>query len=184
MLAIHPNARTTPAVRRNRPLDRALGCPGRALRRLRRDRPQVARARQGRLAAKQLEGMSWAEAARLADMERQALRDAASRYNAEGFAGLHDRPSRGGPAPHLLAPHGGPPRSRWAGRDPWENLLDILIREILQPSVRRPSGVVFSQHVRDSIGVDILRLGQQPVGLLEVSDRLLVQAAFGEPARL
>lgn len=39
-----------------------------------------------------LEGHSRAEAARLAGMERQALRDAVTRYNAEGLAGLHDRP--------------------------------------------------------------------------------------------
>jgi transposase len=42
--------------------------------------------------ANALEGMSRAEAARLAGMERQALRDAVVRYNAEGLAGLHDRP--------------------------------------------------------------------------------------------
>jgi transposase len=39
-----------------------------------------------------LEGMSRAEAARLAGMERQALRDAVVRYNAEGVDGLSDRP--------------------------------------------------------------------------------------------
>ena len=39
-----------------------------------------------------LEGESRAEAARLAGMERQALHDAVVRYNAEGLAGLHDRP--------------------------------------------------------------------------------------------
>ena len=39
-----------------------------------------------------LDGLSRAEAARLAGMERQALRDAVVRYNAEGLAGLHDRP--------------------------------------------------------------------------------------------
>lgn len=39
-----------------------------------------------------LEGMPRAEAARLAGMERQALRDAVVRYNAEGLAGLVDRP--------------------------------------------------------------------------------------------
>ena len=39
-----------------------------------------------------LEGTSRAEAARLAGMERQALRDAVVRYNAEGLAGLNDRP--------------------------------------------------------------------------------------------
>lgn len=42
--------------------------------------------------ANALEGASRAEAARLAGMERQALRDAVLRYNAEGLAGLHDRP--------------------------------------------------------------------------------------------
>lgn len=41
--------------------------------------------------ANALEGMSRAEAARLAGMERQALRDAVVRYNTEGLAGLHDR---------------------------------------------------------------------------------------------
>ena len=38
-----------------------------------------------------LEGMSRAEAARRAGMERQALRDAVVRYNAEGVSGLSDR---------------------------------------------------------------------------------------------
>ena len=47
--------------------------------------------------AKALEGMSRAEAARLAGMERQALRDAVVRYNAEGIAGLYDRPKSGRP---------------------------------------------------------------------------------------
>ena len=45
-----------------------------------------------------LEGMSRAEAARLAGMERQALRDAVIRYNAEGVGGgLRDRPKPGRP---------------------------------------------------------------------------------------
>ena len=47
--------------------------------------------------ANALEGMSRAEAARLAGMERQALRDAVLRYNAEGLAGLYDRPKPGRP---------------------------------------------------------------------------------------
>src|SRR5215213_1278170 len=47
--------------------------------------------------ANALEGMSQAEAARLIGMERQALRDAVVRYNAEGLAGLHDRPKPGRP---------------------------------------------------------------------------------------
>jgi transposase len=47
--------------------------------------------------ANALGGMGRAEAARLAGMERQALRDAVVRYNAEGLAGLHDRPKPGRP---------------------------------------------------------------------------------------
>lgn len=48
--------------------------------------------------ANALEGMTRAEAARLAGMERQALRDAVVRYNAEGIAGLYNRrpPARSG----------------------------------------------------------------------------------------
>ncbi len=50
--------------------------------------------------ANALEGMTRAEAARLAGMERQALHDAVGRYNAEGLDGLHDRP-RPGAKPRL-----------------------------------------------------------------------------------
>jgi transposase len=56
------------------------------------------RERDGRAAARMyaiahaLEGISRAEAARLAGMDHQALRDAVVRYNAEGLAGLHNRP--------------------------------------------------------------------------------------------
>jgi transposase len=62
--------------------------------------------RNGRAAARMyaiahaLEGMSRAQAARLAGMERQALRDAVVRYNAEGLCGLQDRPK--GHAPQRL----------------------------------------------------------------------------------
>lgn len=47
--------------------------------------------------ANALEGLSRAEAARLAGMERQALRDAVIRYNQEGLEGLRDRPKPGRP---------------------------------------------------------------------------------------
>jgi len=66
------------------------------------------REKDGRAAARMyaiahaLEGLSRAEAARLAGMERQALRDAVVRYNAEGLAGLHDRP-KGRPSRRLDA---------------------------------------------------------------------------------
>ena len=70
--------------------------------------------------ANALEGLTRAGAARLAGMERQALRDAVIRYNAEGPSGLHDRPRSGRPEalPRL---RGSRPPSRpgcCAGRTP------------------------------------------------------------------
>jgi transposase len=61
-------------------------------------RREARRETDGRAAARMyaiahaLDGVSRAEAARLAGMERQALRDAVARYNAQGLDGLHDRP--------------------------------------------------------------------------------------------
>jgi len=68
-----------------------------ALRRHARGEPNRRAALRTLAIANALEGMSRAEAARLAGMERQALRDAVVRYNAEGIAGLHDRPKSGRP---------------------------------------------------------------------------------------
>jgi transposase len=57
---------------------------------------------QRRLAiANALEGMSRAQAARAAGIERQSLRDAVLRFNAEGLAGLLDRPH--GHRPEVLS---------------------------------------------------------------------------------
>jgi transposase len=47
-----------------------------------------------------LSGMSREKAAELAGMDRQALRDAVVRFNAEGIEGLYDRPKPG--RPHRL----------------------------------------------------------------------------------
>jgi transposase len=69
-----------------------------ALRRHARREPNRRAALRMLAVANALEGMSRAEAARLAGMERQALRDAVVRYNGEGLAGLHDRPKPGRPA--------------------------------------------------------------------------------------
>jgi transposase len=68
-----------------------------ALRRRARHEPNRRTALRMLAVANALEGMSRAGAARLAGMERQALRDAVVRYNAEGVAGLHDRPKPGRP---------------------------------------------------------------------------------------
>ena len=68
-----------------------------ALRRRARGEPTRRAALRMLAIANALEGTSRAEAARLAGMERQALRDAVVRYNAEGIAGLYDRPESGRP---------------------------------------------------------------------------------------
>src|SRR5918911_1820317 len=69
--------------------------PAAELRRLaRREEDRAAAARMQAIAGA-LEGLSRAEAARLAGMERQALRDAVVRYNAEGLPGLYSRRSPG-----------------------------------------------------------------------------------------
>jgi transposase len=68
-----------------------------ALRRQARGEPNRRAALRMLAIANALEGMSRAEAARLAGMERQALRDAVVRYNGEGLAGLYDRPKPGRP---------------------------------------------------------------------------------------
>ncbi len=70
------------------------------LRRMARCEGSVHTARRMLAIANALDGMSRADAAEAAGMERQALRDAVVRYNAEGVAGLSDRP-RGGRPPAL-----------------------------------------------------------------------------------
>jgi transposase len=71
---------------------------------LRREARRVADAKQSRrllALALLLEGASRHEAARMTGMDRQTLRDWVHRYNAEGVAGLTDRPRSG--RPPLLA---------------------------------------------------------------------------------
>lgn len=72
-----------------------------------------------------LEGYSRAEAARLAGMERQALRNAVARYKSEGLEGLRDRPKQGR-CPALSEPEqalllavifSGPDRARYGCTD-------------------------------------------------------------------
>jgi transposase len=66
--------------------------------------------------ANALDGLSRAEAARRAGMERQALRDAVLRYNAEGPQGLHDRPRSG--RPERLTPGQQASLKAWVLRGP------------------------------------------------------------------
>ena len=62
------------------------------LRRRAKEEPRRRTAQRMLALAKAMEGMSRAEAARAAGIERQALRDAVLRFNAEGLAGLVDHP--------------------------------------------------------------------------------------------
>src|SRR3712207_9326487 len=67
------------------------------LRRLARREPDRRSATRMLAIAHALDGTSRAEAARLVGLERQALRDAVVRFNAEGLAGLRDRQKPGRP---------------------------------------------------------------------------------------
>ena len=86
------------------------------LRRLGRREPDRRAARRLLAIANALEGLSRAEAARLAGMERQALRDAVIRYNADGPSGLCDRPRSG--RPEALAPGQQAALKAWVLRGP------------------------------------------------------------------
>jgi transposase len=85
-----------------------MGAPGLAiredvatpteLRRLAKKEPRRRTAQRMLALANALDGMNRAEAARAAGIERQSLRDAVVRFNAEGLAGLIDQPCGGRPA--------------------------------------------------------------------------------------
>jgi transposase len=77
-----------------------VASPG-ELRRLARKEPRRRTALRLLAIANALDGMSRAEAARAAGIERQSLRDAVVRFNAEGLAGLVDRPH--GHRPEVLS---------------------------------------------------------------------------------
>lgn len=66
-----------------------------ALRRFAQTEPDRRAALRAIAIAQALEGASRTEAAGVIGRERQSLRDAVVRYNAEGLAGLHDRPRSG-----------------------------------------------------------------------------------------
>jgi putative transposase len=86
------------------------------LRRLARREPDRRAAMRLLAIANALDGLSRAEAARLAGMERQALRDAVVRSNAEGLDGLRDRPRSG--RPEALTPGQQAALKAWVLRGP------------------------------------------------------------------
>lgn len=96
-----------------------------------------------------LDGGSREEAARCAGMDRQTLRDWVVRYNAEGVAGLRDRPHTG--RPPLLAPE-----------------LEVELAQLIEagPDLERDGVVEFRvRHIREiamrHFGADYTRSGMQ-----------------------
>ncbi len=90
--------------------------PAAELRRLARQEPDRRAAMRLLAIAHALDGFSRAEAARLAGMERPALRDAVLRYNAQGPGGLRDRPRSG--RPEALTPGQQAALKAWVLRGP------------------------------------------------------------------
>ena len=95
--------------------------------------------------ANALEGLSRAEAARLAGMERQALRDAVLRYNAEGPEGLHDRPRPG--RPEALTPGRQAALKAWVlrGPDPERDGVSAWRLVDIRDHAERAYGVRYSE---------------------------------------
>lgn len=104
------------------------------------------RCRNGRAAARAyaitnaLEGMSWAEAARVAGMERQALRDAVVRYTAEGLDGLFDRPKGHPPETLTDGEQAALLAAVYAGPDPDVDGVCTWTREALVRWIERKFG--------------------------------------------
>jgi transposase len=114
------------------------------LRRLVRHEPNRRAAMRLLAIANALDGLSRAEAARLAGMERQALRDAVLRYNAEGPDGLRDRPRSG--RPEGLAPGRQAALKAWVlrGPDPERDGVSAWRLEDICAHAERAYGVRYS----------------------------------------
>lgn len=96
--------------------------------------------------ANALEGMSRADAARLAGMERQALRDAVVRYNAEGTAGLFDRPKGHRPEVLTEGEQAALAAAVFAGPDPAVDGVCAWTREALALWISRRFGKAIHPH--------------------------------------
>jgi transposase len=115
------------------------------LRRLSRREPDRRAAMRLLAIANALDGLSRAEAARLAGMERQALRDAVIRYNAEGPQGLHDRPRSG--RPEALTPGRQAALKAWVlrGPDPERDGVSAWRLADIRDHAERAYGVRYSE---------------------------------------
>src|SRR5215216_6555224 len=112
--------------------------PAAALRRLARQEPDRRAAMRLLAIAHALDGFSRAEAARLAGMGRQAVRDAAVlRYNAQGPGGLRDRPRSG--RPEALTPGQQAALEAWALRGPNPERDEVSAWSTPAPMPSRPT---------------------------------------------
>ncbi len=119
--------------------------PAAELRRLARREPDRRAAMRLLAIANALDGLSRAEAARLAGMERQALRDAVIRYNAEGPQGLRDRPRSG--RPERLTPGRQAALKAWVlrGPDPERDGVSAWRLADIRDHAERAYGVRYSE---------------------------------------
>jgi len=104
-----------------------------------------------------LEGASRADAARAAGMDRQTLRDWVRRYNAEGLAGLRDRPARRGPKPRL-SPEQAAEVKAWVRRGP-DPAADGVVRRRRADLARAIAGRFGVALAERSVGRLLRRLG-------------------------
>jgi transposase len=104
-----------------------------------------------------LEGRSRTDAARAAGMERQTLRDWVHRYNAEGLAGLRDRPGEPGPK-RRLSPQQETEVAEWVRRGPDLATHGVVRwrRADLARAIAGRFGVVLAER---SVGHVLRRLG-------------------------
>ena len=103
-----------------------------------------------------LDGRSRADAAASCGMERQTLRDWVHRYNAEGLAGLSDRPMPGPKA--LLRPAQEQQVAEWVRRGPDLTKHGVVRwrRADLRAEIRREFGVEMAER---TVGTLLRRLG-------------------------
>ena len=103
-----------------------------------------------------LDGMNRTEAARIGGMDRQTLRDWVHRYNAEGLAGLTNRPSPG--RRPRLTPEQKAELAAWveAGPDPERDGVVRWRRVDLKRRIEAAFGVVMHER---SVGKQLRALG-------------------------
>ena len=124
-----------------------------------------------------LDGFSRAEAARLAGMERQALRDAVIRFNAEGPQGLHDRPRSG--RPEALGPGQQAALKAWIlrGPDPEKDGVSAWRLVDICAHAGRAYGVCYSEWGMSRL-LDRLGLSRQKTRPRHPQGNAAEQAAF------